>query len=96
MGPKSRVPNSNSRYRASFSPRFWAISRAPVDTKWTDGNLSVTIAMLWGALGEAASASNRRFGNVRPGSGPSAHAGNWRSYFARCGIPNVWCTSSLS
>ncbi len=64
--------------------------------KCTDGNLSVTTAIVLGGLALAASASNSRFGNVRPGSGPIAQVGNCRSYLARWGMPKVWCTSSLS
>ena len=63
--------------------------------KWTDGNLLVTIAIVFGGLGEAASASNTVVGTVLAGSGPSDHAGNCMSYFAIDGMPNVWWTSTL-
>src|SRR5206468_8418246 len=83
IGPKSRLPNSHSRNSTSCSPRFLATSRAPSDMKCTDGNLLVTIAIVLGGLGAAASASNTVLGNVVPGSGPSDHVGNCASYFAR-------------
>ena len=57
--------------------------------KWTEGNLLVTIAMVFGGFGVAASASNSVFGNVAAGSGPSDHVGKCASYLARLGMPNV-------
>ena len=56
----------------------------------------MTIAIVFGGFGDAASASSTVFGNVVCGSGPSDHVGNWRSYFAMLGMPNVWWMSSLS
>jgi hypothetical protein len=58
--------------------------------KWTDGNLLVTTAIVFGGLGEAASALNTVFGTVFAGSGPSDQAGNCLSYLASEGMPNVW------
>src|SRR5437762_11864209 len=81
IGPKSRLPNSHSRKSTSFNPRFFATSRAPSDMKWTDGNLLVTTAIVFGAFEVAASASNSVFGNVVAGSGPSDHVGKCASYF---------------
>src|SRR5438067_13681005 len=89
IGPKSRFPNSHSRNNTSCNPRFLAISRAPSDMKCTEGNLLVTIAIVFGGLGDAASASNSVLGNVVAGSGPSDQVGNCASYLARLGIPNV-------
>ena len=63
--------------------------------KWTDGNLLVTIAMVLGGFGSAATASNSVFGKVVAGSGPSDHVGNCASYLARLGMPNVWWISIL-
>ena len=63
--------------------------------KCTDGNLLVTTAIVFGGLGDAASASNTVFGTVFAGSEPSDHAGNCMSYFASDGMPNVWWTSTL-
>src|SRR5674476_295316 len=95
MGPKSRLPNSHSRNSTSCRPRFLATSRPPSDMKWTEGNLLVTMAMVLGGLGEAASASNRVLGTVSCGLGPSDQAGNCMSYLASDGMPKVWCTSTL-
>ena len=64
--------------------------------KCTLGNLLVTMAMVFGGFGEAASASSTVFGNVTCGSGPSDHVGNCRSYLAMFGMPNVWWMRSLS
>src|SRR4051794_28158429 len=89
IGPKSRLPKSHSRKSTSFKPRFFATSRAPSATKWTDGNLLVTTAMVFGGLGDAARASNTVLGVVVAGSGPSDHAGNCISYLARLGMPKV-------
>src|SRR5260221_2366007 len=89
IGPNSRLPNSHSRNRTSVKPRFFATSRAPSDMKCTDGNLLVTIAIVFGGLGDAASALRSVFGNVVAGSGPSDQVGNCMSYLARLGMPKV-------
>ena len=44
---------------------------------------------------QAANASNSVFGKVVAGSGPSDQVGNCASYFARLGMPKVWCIRIL-
>src|SRR5450755_1510693 len=95
IGPNSRLPNSHSSHRTSVSPRVFATSRAPTDMNCTDGNLLVTMAIVFGGLGDAASAFKTVLGNVVAGSGPSDHVGNCMSYLARLGMPKVWWMSIL-
>ena len=63
--------------------------------KWTDGNLLVTMAIVFGGFGCAASASRACSGTSFAGSGPSDQVGNCASYLARLGMPNVWWIEHL-
>ena len=64
--------------------------------KCTLGNLLVTMAMVFGGLGDAASASNNVLGNVTCGSGPSDQVGNWASYFAMINMNLTSLVDSLA
>ena len=95
MAPKSRLPNSYSMSSTACRPRFFITSRAPAVMWCTEGNLLVTMATVFGALGSFAAASKIRLGQTVSGSNALPETGNCISYLASRGMPNEVCSSSL-